>query len=463
MKSIGGVLLAVIILLAMVTIHEFGHYIAGKILHFKIDEFSVGFGPALLKKRSKKTGELFALRLIPLGGYCAFDGEDDTDDEPDKADKSDKSDKAVKADEAAAEKGDAAEIFPDLSAGTPPENTADNPTAGRPSESACEAPGAETTENISEKISENSSSETETRTAVGKEGEKEIGKEAGAAPAGEGKKFNDQPPWKRIVVLVAGATMNYLLALFIIVLMFTCLGRPRSYIVPAAESQITEAGADALQADDVVLSVAGKDLYLITDYVDALNGRKQGEAVRVEVLRLTEERTRQRMTLSIELKADGNFANMSDTGVVYEMLGVDPESCSITFAYMKQGFWESFGDAFVYSWKLGGTVLRSLGELLTGKLGLSSMGGPVTTIRVTAEAASYNLYSFLNIAGFIGVNLAVFNLLPIPALDGSKVIFCLIEWIRRKPVNRKVEAMIHLVGIVFLFAFAILVDVLQFL
>ena len=154
---------------------------------------------------------------------------------------------------------------------------------------------------------------------------------------------------------------------------------------------------------------------------------------------------------------------MSDTGVAYEMLGVGPGSCSITFAYMEQGFWESFGDAFAYSWKLGGTVLRSLGELLTGKLGLSSMGGPVTTIRVTAEAASYNLYSFLNIAGFIGVNLAVFNLLPIPALDGSKVIFCLIEWIRRKPVNRKVEAMIHLVGIVFLFAFAILVDVLQFL
>ena len=81
MKSIGGVVLAVVILLAMVTIHEFGHYLAGKALNFKINEFSVGFGPALLKKRSKKTGELFALRLIPLGGYCAFEGEDDDDEE----------------------------------------------------------------------------------------------------------------------------------------------------------------------------------------------------------------------------------------------------------------------------------------------------------------------------------------------------------------------------------------------
>ena len=82
MKSVGSVILAVVILLAMVTIHEFGHYLAGKLLKFKINEFSVGFGPALLKKRSKKTGELFALRLIPLGGYCAFEGEEDTD-EPD--------------------------------------------------------------------------------------------------------------------------------------------------------------------------------------------------------------------------------------------------------------------------------------------------------------------------------------------------------------------------------------------
>ena len=81
MKSIGGIALAVIILLTMVTIHEFGHYITGKLLGFKINEFSVGFGPAILKKRSKKTGELFSLRVIPLGGYCAFDGEDELEEE----------------------------------------------------------------------------------------------------------------------------------------------------------------------------------------------------------------------------------------------------------------------------------------------------------------------------------------------------------------------------------------------
>ena len=85
----------------------------------------------------------------------------------------------------------------------------------------------------------------------------------------------------------------------------------------------------------------------------------------------------------------------------------------------------------------------------------------MTTIKATSEAASSGILSFLNISAFIGVNLAVFNLLPIPALDGSKVVFCIIEWIRKKPINRKVEAKIHFIGIIFLFGFAILVDFLQ--
>lgn len=102
-----------------------------------------------------------------------------------------------------------------------------------------------------------------------------------------------------------------------------------------------------------------------------------------------------------------------------------------------------------------------LGQLLTGDLGLEAFGGPVSTIKLTSEIASRGVQQFLEIAAFIGVNLAVFNLLPIPALDGSKIVFTVIEWIRGKPVNRKVEAVIHAVGFVLLLGFAVLVDLLQ--
>ena len=157
------------------------------------------------------------------------------------------------------------------------------------------------------------------------------------------------------------------------------------------------------------------------------------------------------------LAQDADFANMSDTQTLLHSMDI----YGLYTTQQKQGFFDSIGHSFAYSVRLGGMILRSLGELLTGKLGLDSMGGPVTTIKVTSEVAASGLASFLNIAALIGVNLAVFNLLPIPALDGCKVIFCIIEWIRKKPVNRKVEAWIHFIGIIFLFGFAILVDLLQ--
>ena len=381
MKSIGGVLLAVIILLVMVTIHEFGHYVAGKILGFKINEFSVGFGPAVFKKRSKKTGELFALRIVPLGGYCAFDGEDE-DDEP------------------TVQKG--------------------------------EKPFEEITEK---------SDETEIE-----------------YPEPKGERFNDQPPWQRIIVLLAGATMNYILAVFLIVLMFACVGRPLYKVVeenpnaePTPETAVIE-NTNGLETDDIILKINGKNMYMITDYMDILDGKAAGDCVEVTVLRGGEK-----IKVEMILAIDADIKNLSDTNTLLHSMGI----YGLYTVTEKQDFFESVGHSFAYSVKIGGTVLRSLGELLTGKLGLDAMGGPVTTIKVTSQAASSGLLSFLNIAAFIGVNLAVFNLLPIPALDGCKVIFCIIEWIRKKPVNRKVEAMIHFIGIIFLFGFAILVDLLQ--
>ncbi len=380
MRSVGGIILAIVILLAMVTIHEFGHYIAGKILGFKINEFSVGFGPALFKKRSKKTGELFAVRIVPLGGYCAFDGEDD-DGEDDGKDAS------------------------------PEEITTDEPSE---------------------------------------------------YPEPKGARFNDQAPWKRIIVLVAGATMNYLLALFLLVVMFLGVGRPLYTVYEAPptdetiETTVETDGANEtpspLKKGDIILKINGKNLYLITDYMDVLDGKKEGDVVKVTVLRGDDEQV-----IPVTLQTHTNFKNMSDTNRLLHALGLD----GLYTVTVRESFFKSIGHSAAYSVKIGGTVLRSLGELLTGKLGINSMGGPITTISVTAQAASSGLLSFLNIAAFIGVNLAVFNLLPVPALDGCKVIFCLIEWIRKKPVNRKVEAIIHFVGIIALFGFAILVDLLQ--
>ena len=427
MKTIGGVALAVVILLAMVTIHEFGHYIAGRLLGFKITEFAVGFGPALFKKRSKKTGVLFALRLVPLGGYCAFDGEDE-----------------------------------DLSKKEDEDNEEDEPfeemTDQKEGNSENEGGMSETNETPSVTESEETEDKNEDK------------KKEDDYPEPQGARFNDQPPWKRIIVLIAGATMNYLLALFLIILMFACVGRP-VYTVAESDKFQPAAGQtfEGLQAGDTILEIDGKTLYMLTDWQDALNGKKKGDVVDVLVIR-----DGKKQTIPVSLYADANVKNMSDSNVIFYSLGlvvheeVDGEKQLVRYLELhsqtvRDGFFPTIGHSFMYSFKLGGSVLRSLGELITGKIGIKAMGGPVTTISVTAEAATNGFASFLNIAALIGVNLAVFNLLPVPALDGGKVIFCIIEWIRKKPINRKVETIINLVGIIFLLGFAVLVDLLHFI
>lgn len=399
MKSVGSVLLAILILLAMVTVHEFGHYVAGKILGFKITEFAVGFGPAIFKKRSKKTGELFALRVIPLGGYCAFDGEDYKEEE----------------DENKAPEG---EPFAEME--------------------------TEETQNEGGMVEVNEKPEDE-------------------YPEPQGAQFNDQAPWKRIIVLIAGATMNYLFAMILLLIMVATFGVPKLMMMPtefdkASDVPYAEWEVETLSQRDVLLSMDGEKVALMTDIIDILKGKQAGDTFTAQVLRHKDGEWLEK-TVIVNVYAEGVFADMGDVdAIMAEMancLGYDTYTTTLP-----GGFWETIGGAFAYSWEMATAVLKTLGQLLTGQLGLNAVGGPVTTIGAISNATG-SWFSFLYIASFIGVNLAVFNLLPIPALDGCKVIFCIIEWIRKKPVNRKVETIIHLVGIMVLFGFAILVDILQ--
>lgn len=358
-NTIGAVLLAILILLAMITVHEFGHYLAGKILKFKINEFAIGFGPKLFKHTSKKSGEIFSLRLLPLGGFCAFEGED-------------------------------------------------------------------------EEVSGEDS-------------------------------FNKKAVWKRIIVFVSGPLMNYILAVLLIIVCFLSFGQ-MLFKVNAVSPVEDSLSGYTLCEGDLICEVDGKGIYLTTDLISALKGRSEGDKVDIEVLRGGE-----RVETEIILQGDCDFSSSADTNKLWRALGIGIEEregvsyWAIGVESHKFGFFETIGKSFAYSFKIAGTIFKVLGELLTGNLGLSAMGGPVTTIKLTSEIASQSMQSFFEIAAYIGVNLAVFNLLPIPALDGSKVVFCLIEAIFRKPVPRKIEAVIHAAGFVLILAFAVLVDILQFI
>ncbi len=402
--------MAVIILLAMITVHEFGHFLTGRILGFKITEFSIGFGPAVFKRVSKKTGIAFCLRAFPLGGFCAFAGEDG--EEEDGKDKEDFDGGGIKPVDAG-----------DISAGDIKSATAGQ-TGGDVIPGGAEKP----TERVLEP---------------------------------QGRDFIDQPPWKRIIVLVAGAFFNYALALILIIIGAFSFGQP-SYKLLSVEPDPAYA-AYSFEEGDVILGAEGRTVYLATDLIAALNGKSEGDIGGFTVLRDGEERE-----IEVAMRSDCNFKNSSEVSKIWRALGAgtyerpDGLYWNVTAQNCRFPFWQTVGRSFGYSFRMAGSIFKVLGELLTGNLGLNAMGGPVTTIKVTGEMAVQGVQSFLQVAAYIGVNLAVFNLLPIPALDGSKVVFCLIEWIFRKPVPRKVEAIIHAVGFVLILGFAVLVDVLQF-
>lgn len=414
--TVGSVLLAILILLAMITVHEFGHYIVGKLLNFRINEFSVGFGPALFKHKNKKTGELFSVRLIPLGGYCAFDGEDGI----------------------AAEEGNA--------------------------ETSAEAP-----EEAFEEFREPQTAAPEEEMKDGLPEAERLIQASSTTLQPKGEPFTKRPPWARILVLVAGAFMNYIFAVVLILIEFFACGQTLIAVYEVAPAE-GEYAVYSLCDQDIILEADGRDVYLTTDLLSALHGKKQGDLVPFTVSRVVEweegaAKRREKTQVTVMLRADVQDASSADTDLLWRALGAaqDEEgNFLMANATAKFGFFETIGRSFVYSFKIAGSIFRVLGELLTGRLGLDAFGGPVTTISMTAQLASMGLRYFLEIAGYIGVNLAVFNLLPIPALDGSKVVFTAIEWVRGKPISRKVEAVIHTVGFLLILGFALLVDILQF-
>ncbi len=391
------IIIALLILLLMILIHEFGHYIVGKILKFKINEFSIGFGPKIFSKTNKKTGEIFSLRLLPLGGFCAFDGEDSVDDES----------KPVQNDDSAKKNhsiNENVDVF-------------DEET------------------NRADIIDENCS-----LAAVEKDDNQQESKET------ELKKFNDQPPWKRILVLLAGATFNFLSGI-IFAFIFLCVGGNMFTVV--GDKVLTKDGEDInpqLMKNDVIIRVNGVDLNVMNTFSDVISA-SDGTEFTFTVIRDGE-------TLDVIVKK----GTVYDKKNKKEYLGFGIMSGTLA---KPMNVWEALALCVPYTLKLSWVILGTFGKLLTGKLGLNTVTGPITTIGFMAQAAKQNWLNILLLLPMISANLAIFNVLPIPALDGSKVVFAIIEWVRGKPLNRKVEAYIHAAGFIVLLGFCVLVEILH--
>lgn len=342
------VLLAILLFGVLILVHEFGHFITAKLFGIRVNEFSLFMGPAIWKKQFGET--LYAIRCIPVGGYCAMEGEDGDSDDP--------------------------------------------------------------------------------------------------------RAFGKASVWKRFIVLVAGALMNLVIG-FVIALIFTTAFDfnipgylPSKTIGNFAENSPYQSEM-GLQVSDEIYSVDDQRVYVFNDF-QLLLDRNESQVYDIVVVR------------------DGEKVELTDFPL--HLLEIDGRMAyGLTFRAEEK----TVGAVLSYSYDLcrdfARLVWMSLGDLFSGKAGLSDVGGPVVIVETVVESsvaaeetrAGLGIINILYYFAFIAINLAVMNLLPIPALDGGRAVCLLVtavvEKILRRKIDPKYEGYLHGVFLLLLLLFMALI------
>lgn len=330
------ILFAVLLFSVLILVHELGHFAAAKLSGVQVNEFSIFMGPALW---SRKIGETqYSLRLIPIGGYCAMEGEDGGSDNP--------------------------------------------------------------------------------------------------------RSFDKAAWWKRFLILIAGAAMNFLMGIALMAVVFLPVKRAVVPVIAGFEPFATVNREGGLQAGDRILEVDGEKIYVQSDFNLILN-LNPGDTHDLKVERNGETVELPNFLMEKHQSSDGKTM----------LYGMNFEVRDLTVLQRLQNAWNQSLDTVRL-------VRLSLQMLLRGQAGLSDMTGPVGIVQqmsVVADASPTKVDALLNMlyfGAFIAINLAVMNLLPIPALDGGRIVGLLIttavEAVTHKKVNPKYEGYLHGAGMVLL-------------
>lgn len=370
------ILLALIMLGIMILVHESGHFFASRLMKIPVREFSIGFGPKLFQRKSKKHDTVFSVRLLIAGGYCMYYGEDD----PDAGQKFSKDDPRL---------------------------------------------------------------------------------------------LSNQNVWKRMFAIVMGPVMNFVLAFVVCIVFMLSLGSITNYNYDNADQicvqiqAVTENGAAetaGVMPGDVLLAVNGTSAKGLTEDMSGAIAtgviQEQIDNCQNEAVVLTVDRAGEICDFPV-IPVFNPESGRRMLGIEY-IVDISP--------LIEEKKIDSFPVLISESWNymidIGGSIIKGFGTLFSSWENLTTQGsGPVGIISAIAdETQTYGFTAYVNLLIIISVNLGIVNLIPVPGLDGSRVVFLLIEAIRGKPVPQKIEAYIHLGGFVLLFGLIILLtyfDVLR--
>lgn len=248
------------------------------------------------------------------------------------------------------------------------------------------------------------------------------------------RSFNNVSVYKRIAVVLAGVFMNVVLAILAFMLVGLILGIPSTNVSEVLENSPAE--ISQIKSGDKILKINDETVSSWDDITNNISRTKNNQKISIEVKRNDQTLTK---SLNSQLK-DGRI-----------IIGISPELKKDFFGSIKYGFSQTF--------KTISDVYGVLFALIRGKVNVNNLAGPVGVISFIGQATSLGFVSLLRILGIISANLAVVNLLPIPALDGGKFVFLLYEAISGKKVNQKFEEILTIIGISLLLGLMIYVTI----
>ena len=238
---------------------------------------------------------------------------------------------------------------------------------------------------------------------------------------------------RRMLIVCAGALMNFLVGFLIVLAVMQPNGPNGGYIVSTIASvDPASTAAGDLKAGDEILKIDGYHILVRSDFEIALS-RTASTTHEVTVRREGEK-----VTLpSVKLEATVTDANGN-------------KRIGITFAELPDSLGMHLSMSVRTAVNYARLVWSSMGMLVSGQVGVDQLAGPVGMAEVMADTAKYSMISFFQLVAFISINLGVMNLLPLPALDGGRLVFLIIEGIRRKPVPPRYEGYVHAAGLMLL-------------
>ncbi|WP_176717271.1 RIP metalloprotease RseP [Vulcanibacillus modesticaldus] len=398
----------VLAFVAIMFVHELGHFIFAKKAGILVREFSLGLGPKLFTIKKGET--YYSLRILPFGAYVKMAGED-----PEINDFNPGQKVGVKTNS----KGEVTDIYIDTT--MEKEIKVDQIDLER----ELYIKGIDEKENI---VTYPISSEAFLH---------HDGKKTQIAPWD--RQFGSKSIIDRFMTIIAGPLFNILFTLIVIFSIAMMVGVPTDQIMITNIVEDSPAELAGLQEGDIILGV--NDI-IFDSSEDIVKMIQKSPGVEINLLI---ERDGKQLVKQITPKADEN-------GIGKIGVGLSPVQKKATII-------EAASSAVKQTTGLAVVTIESFRMLFTGNVGIDDIAGPVGIIEVTSAYAKKGLLTLMNWTAVLSLYIGIFNLIPIPALDGSRLLFLSIEALRGKPIDPQKESMVHLIGFAFLMLIMILVTI----